>query len=573
MVQQRSMMALVGALAGGSLYLLSRLLIEGVLAERMALFTMTAAWVFFASVLILIGPMELVRAATRAALQALVVAGLVTWASLRFDQSDAVITSPFVVVSALILSVLPLPFLLAEEEAGWRDYPSLFSAAWGMVMRSTVAWVFVGLLWVIIYLSSLLLGLVGADFITNIVTLPPAPWLITGTAFGLAMAVALELAEVVSAFLVLRLLRLLVPVVLVVMVVFLAAVGVNGFSGLFGAFSVSAILMLMSGVAATLVTSAVDQSDADAAASGLMQRAAQALGAIIVLPSALAAWAVWQRVVQHGWTPDRLFAATAALVGLGYGLAYLVAILRGRGWMERIRQANIAMALILMGLAVVWLTPVLNPERIATGSQMARIAGGRTDLAQLDVTMFNQWGRAGAAARAQLAEMAKTDPVLAKRLAEPGAAAPPPEPDVASLRETLQTSLPVQPALATALRDQILAAAGIGDLSTWATACALTLPQGGPGCVMVVADFIPAMAGEEALLILNSEGGYVTYIGLSVAGGSLQMLEVDSATGELENFDTGAALIADLQQALPGMQPVPRNELIAPVGGGLSLKP
>ena len=567
------MLAMVGALAGGSLYLLFRVASENLIGQTAAMTAMVFVGVFFTALLALTGPMDLPRAALRAAGQAAVVAALVLWASFRFDTMDGLAGSPIVIVSVLVLTLIPLPFILAEDGLGWRDYPGLFSAAWGIVMRSTVAWVFVAILWAVIYLCNALLSLVGIDLIERIVLLPPMPWLITGTGFGLAMAVALELSDVVSAYLVLRLLRLLLPVVLVVVAIFLVAVATKGIGPLLGGLSVGAILLLMAGVAATLVTSAVDQSDAEATAAPLMQRATQALAVLLVLPAGLAATAIWQRVVAHGWTPDRLFAASVAALALGYGASYLAAVLCGRGWMKRIRQANIWMAVALMALAALWLTPVLNPERMSTNSQMARYLDGRTPLEALDLYALSHWGRVGADARAQLEAKARTDPALAKALTSPGNAPPVPTEDAEALRVALKAVLPVQPVMATGFRDQLLALASPDDLQVWTSGCAATLDLGGAGCVLVVADFIPDRPGPEALLILNNEGGYLTYLGLAIEGGALRTLEVDSGAGELVNYEDGARLIAELQQAMPDLRPVPRNELAMPVGGGISLKP
>ena len=39
---------------------------------------------------------------------------------------------------------------------------------------------------------------------------------------------------------------------------------------------------------------------------------------------ALAAYGLWLRVDQHGWTPERIFAAACVLVAACYALGYLV---------------------------------------------------------------------------------------------------------------------------------------------------------------------------------------------------------------------------------------------------------
>ena len=128
MPQQRLILAMVGALAGGSLYLVFRAAEEGFLGPRLALAAMVAAGVFFTALLALTGPMALIRAAGQAAVLALVVGGLTFWASFRFASANDLLGSPLAVAAVLVLSFVPLPFILAGEATRWRDYPALFSA-------------------------------------------------------------------------------------------------------------------------------------------------------------------------------------------------------------------------------------------------------------------------------------------------------------------------------------------------------------------------------------------------------------------------------------------------------------
>ena len=178
------------------------------------------------------------------------------------------------------------------------------------------------------------------------------------------------------------------PVVLVVMSVFILALPFQGLSHLFGDLSAAATLLAMALAGVTLVSTAVDQSDADATEAPLMRLMTQMLALLLPLPAALAGWAVWLRVDQYGLTPNRLAAAMAALLALGYGVAYAAAVLRRGRWMARIRLANTWLALGGVVLAALWLTPVLNAQRLSAASQLARYEAGRTALANLDLALL-----------------------------------------------------------------------------------------------------------------------------------------------------------------------------------------
>jgi len=558
-------MALIGGLAGVSLYLLAQVLDRGLLDERAALALTAFAAEFFTALLALAGPLALRRAAAGAVAVAVVGTGLLVWASLRFDTVEQFVMTPLWALAGTVLALVPLPFVIAACGPGWRDYPTLFSQAWTIVVRYAAAWLFVGAVWAVIWLSDALLGIVGLRIIEDLILISFVPWVITGATLGLALAVVTELADLVSPYLILRLLRLLLPVVLVVLVVFVLALPLRGLSGLFGGLSAAATLLAMAAAAATLVTTAVDQTDAEASDSRTMARATQALALILLVPAVLGSYAVGVRVAQYGWTPDRVLAAVVAVLGLGYGALYAVAVLRGAGWMARIRRANITMALALMAAAALLLTPVLNPERIAANSQLARFTGGQTGVDALELATLAQWGRAGAAVLDRLHELslAPGQEALAQRLAQDRASAPlePVAADqvVAALRE----AMPLRPAAAQVTRDRLMAAIAPDEQRDWLTACRAPMANGRPGCVMVVGEFWPGQGGDEAIVLLRQPDGYNRFEGLVTVEGQVQRRSVIVLPGFPGDGAQAEAMLQTLQEDLPQVVPAPINQVTA----------
>ena len=554
----RLAMTLLGGLAGLAFYWLGVIVEDGLLDARLALALAAFAGTFFGGAMAMAGPVVLPRAAAMAAGLAVVVAGLISLAALRFDPVTDLSDAPLTLFSGLALSLLPLPFLMASAGPGWRDYPTLFSESWSLFVRLSFAWIFVGVVWALILLSGALFDLVGLTLIDDLLAIEVAPWLITGVVLGLALAVVNELSDFVSPFLILRLLRLLLPLVLVVLVVFLAALPFRGLTGLFGGISSAGTLLAMVATAVTLISAAVDQADKDAVAGGLLAWASRALALILPLPAGLAVWALQLRVAQYGWTPERLFVALTAALATAYALSYAVAALRG-SWRSGIRSVNIVNALAAILVTASWLTPVLNAERISTNSQMARFAASG-DPAVLDLWAIDRWGTAGAVARAELEALA----------AQPGRQS---LADVLAgtvvvntltldrARADLVAVLPLQPNGATAQRDAILAVADVYDLQSWADACRMKMPGGGTGCVMVVADFYPLRPGDEALFALYSAAGYVSYTGLWLDGKSLMQRQILPSFGLLPDGAAGQAAIRQLQTTAPVLVPAPINML------------
>jgi hypothetical protein len=570
----RAGLAAAGGVAGLSLYLISELAAAQVLAGRPLLAVAGFAGSFFAALLAMSGPIALRRAALGAGGIALAVMALLVVASLGFVRAEDVLDSAHVVLGAVILTLVPVPFWIAAQGPGWRDYGVLFAQSWGIVVRMVAAFAFTGLVWAVIFLSDALLQVVGLDLIDRVINLGPMPWLITGGVLGLALAVVQEMADYVSPYLLLRLLRLLLPVVAVVVAVFLVALPLRGISGLFGSFSFALTILAMAGAVATLITTAVDQDDSQAAQGAGVVRLAQAMALMLPVLAGLGAWAVWLRVADHGWTPSRVFAAEVAALALGYGLLYALAVLRGAGWRARVRDANVTMALALLALAALAMTPVLSAERLSVGSLMARLEDGRLAPEQLEVALLDRWGRPGAEARALL-EARAAEPgqeALARVLAQAGQAREGADP--ADLLADLAAVMPLQPPGAAATRDLYLATLDSYRLGELLDSCKRQMPGGGAGCVMVVADLAPDLPGEEAVVIEYTSGGFVQFMGFrndAATGASLR--EVLPAGGVLPQYEAAAALIRAWQLAPPAVMPAPIRQLNLPEGGGLIIAP
>jgi len=570
----RLSMAVVGALAGLAMWALSDVLPD-LLTDRprLYLFLSALAWALFAAWLAMAGPLRLPRAGELAAALALPVAGLLTWASLRFDTTEAFFRTGHPLVSFLLLTALPLPFLIAHRRAGrWNDYALLFQHSWNIVVRFAAAWLFVGVVWGVVLLSDALLKLVGIDTIEWLLEQEVVPYLLTGVTLGLALAVVNELSDYVSPYLVLRLLRLLLPVVLVVVVIFLAALPLRGLSNLFGEFSAAATLLAMAMGALTLVTTALDADDDAAVKNAAMRLAAQLLALLIPALAVLAGEAIRIRVAQYGWSPDRLAAATIAAVVLGYGLAYALSVLSRRNWAGRIRQANIVMALLVLLLALAWLTPLIDPQRLATAHQVARFRDGAVSARELDLwTIGREWGRAGRAGIDRLAAM--TDhpeaALLAERLAALETASSryaferqSAEADSGALIAAIRAKLPVRPEGAS-LPEGLLENLRKWELEELSRACGRATPAGNPGCVLLRVELSDATAGEEAVLVTGSDRGSPVLRGYFAdpagAGYVMRVPEVLSGAG---GYRTGGAVIDDLIAGKFSLRPVSINALV-----------
>lgn len=507
---KRVQFILLGLLAGLSFWQLSELPWDW-RDDRAFAAVAVLALAFFGGALGMLGELG-ARRALLWALAIAVPAAVLTWLkSLGFSDVEQMLRAGHVAVALLVVTVLPVPFAIALSKggpSGWRNYAVLFSESWTIVVRYAAAWLFVAVVWLVLWLLWSLLELVGIDQLGDFLTQAPVVWLVSGAVLGLGLSVVVELSDMLSAALLLRLLRLLLPVVLLVEIVFVGVLPASGLGHLFGYISPAGILIATALASILLISIAVDQDDEEAAQARVLTWSARGLAVLLPVLVLLAGWSLGLRVVQHGWTPDRVAAAVALVIVAGYASCYLGAVLAGARWRRLIRRANIGMALVTLGVGVLWLTPLLSAEGISVRSQMARFGAGQVPAEDLPVWEFaHEWGVPGERALAALRQRAGQpgEEALARRLAVLNGAARRddarlPSATVDARAEALRPVIRVLPAGETLPEALLQAIARLAD-PDWAARCAQATPQGNPGCVVLIADFGPAQPGRDALFL------------------------------------------------------------------------
>lgn len=560
-IAARVQLALAGASGGAALWAVVKAGDAEWIGAYTAFVLFAAVLSFFGALLAMAGPIGLARALPRAPAPGLAVGALIWLTALRYSEPFNLFNPPIPALAALVVATLPVPFLIAAARSSWRDYAVLFLEAWSIVLRFAAAAAFTGLVWLVLYLSDEVLGIVGIRVIGQLLGQDLLALSLTGAIFGLGLAVIHDLADLLSPYVVLRMFRLFLPPVLGVMVLFVVALPMRGLNGLASGFSPALLLLTLVAGGIALVSIAIDQTDADATQSPLLRRCAQGMALLLPVIAGLALWAVWLRVGAHGWTPERIFVLLVAGLGLAYGLVYAGAVLRGGAWMERIRQGNIRMALAIVALAALWLTPVLNAERISARDQLARFDAGTTPLKALDLRALRSWGKPGAEV-VELLEARAREPGQQALAAHIKGAAVAREVDRGALVADLVAVMPVQPASATGTRDSLLAAAEDYQLMDWQAVCRTRLADDRPGCAMVVADLLPSLPGEEAMLFLQRGGDYAAVNGLYLdAGGRLAVRAAVRADGSYLTPEDAAALLRQVLDAPPPLTDARINQL------------
>ena len=528
----RLALAAFGAAAGLAGWLLLDVLRDAFAEPRLHLATVIAAAGWFGLALIYAGPLGFGRAAMGAAALALPGALLAWWAALGFSSVPQVLDAGHPLVALGLYGGFAAPVVLAalSRPGGWRDPAAVFDAVWSIAMRAAVALVFLGLAWVVIGLSDALLGLVGVHVIERVLEIDAVPWLFSGAAIGLGLAVAQEYAALLSPLLVLRLLRLLVPALLVVVVVFVLALPVRGLEELLGGLSPSPVLLSMAAAGLLLVAVAVDRGPEEEVRGRAMRGATRALALLLPLLAAAAAVSIGERVGAHGWTPPRVVAALGAGFLLAWTLAFALAALPGGDWPARLRRAAVALMPVSAVLGALWLTPLVAPERWSAESQVARYTQGRLPVEELPLwEMAHRWGQPGERAVARLSELAEEPgaEALRTRLAALGETDGPrglpvtlERAEAAALAERLAAEIPMLGEARVA--EGALAALPLFVLRDWLAACARRDAAGRPGCALLVARLRAGAGPPQVLAFLRGPDGPVDVRAYELADGRLR---------------------------------------------------
>lgn len=496
--------SLLGALAGLFFWSLDEGTWHALALDPRAFFALAVlGTVFFGAALAMLGEIGARKALGAAIVIAIPVALLGWWDAAGFGPERPIAAQMrYGLLALFVLATVPIPFAMVSLTRGrshWANYPELFTHSWNIVVRYGAAWLFLGLVWLVLFLSSRLLESVDIDILQTLFQRSEIALPLSGAILGLGLAVVTELEEMISPTLILRLLRLLLPAVVIVVAVFLIGLVLRRMQGAAGDFPETETLLAMAVAAVTLISIGVEREDHEAVEAPVLRLSARGLALILPVMVAVAVWIEWQRIADTGWTPARVaeFVLTALLAG--YGIGYALATLSGRLWMERVRRVNIAMALMLVAVALLWLTPLIAPYKIATRSQIALYEAGRIEAARLPIyAMETDWGLAGKAGVARLRELAETDPSLASALAR-GKAPAESETRLTGLREDIVLP-PGAGAPPEALLSLLLQEGGPG-----AASLCLPHPDGQPSCALVRADFLPDLPGDEAMFVRQGD--------------------------------------------------------------------
>jgi hypothetical protein len=316
--------------------------------------------------------------------------------------------------------------LIVAAEADRRllaAYPTYFDTFCKHAVQAALAAAFVGVFWMLLFLSAELFRLIGIEFLAKLLR-RNAFWIpVTALAFSYGIHVTDAHVTIVrgTRTLGLFLLSWLLPMMALIGAAFVLALPFTGLEPLWRTQRAS-IILLSAATALILLINAAYQDGRAENRSVAALRYASVLAAIVVVPLiALAGYALALRIGQYGLTPDRVGGAVCVVVGACFAAGYVVAAARSGAWLHGLEGTNLITVLVVVGLLLALNSPVADPNRISVADQVSRLQAERISPDEFDFAFLRFGaGRYGTRALEQLASHAQGPQaaVIAERAAK-----------------------------------------------------------------------------------------------------------------------------------------------------------
>lgn len=348
----------------------------------------------------------------------LVMAGL-AWRAV--GQAESIADPQYGFMAGIIATGLALPLFQAGfHRSRWAtSYRTIHENVWNDAICAAGSLAFMGASWLMLVLLSELFALLKITLLRDLMNEGWFGWTWSGAAYGAALGVLRNELGIIGTLrrVVMTVLSLLAVPLAAGLALFLVAMIVSGPEVLWQATRSATPVLLGCAAGAWVLANAILRDEDSAMSGNRVLRIAGLVLVLSILPlTVFAAVSMGTRVAQHGLSPERLWGLVAVAVAVAYGLAWLVAVARGwkaGAWRERVRRANLHLAVAICGVALFLALPILDFSAISARQQIARLESGAVSADKFDYEAL-RWDF-GAAGRRALTRLEKNvNPTVAK---------------------------------------------------------------------------------------------------------------------------------------------------------------
>ncbi|MDO8379224.1 DUF4153 domain-containing protein [Phenylobacterium sp.] len=322
---------------------------------------------------------------------ALAVAGLGAYhglvATLETGDREHWPAPPLVIFTAAGLFIAHHLVSGADIARRWiAGYDHYFDQTWKDGVRLALAVLFVGALWLLLFLGGALFDLIGIKWVGETIQKPWFAFPATTTFFALAIHLTDVRASLVRGVrsVALTLLSWLSPVMALIGTGFLAALPFTGLAPLWDTKSAAAILLSAAAALIILLNTAYQEGEDNEHPPLALRWAGRVTGLIIAPLVAIAAYGLVLRVGQHGLTPARIYAIACTVVATCYAAGYAAAVVWPGPWLKRLEVTNVVTAHVVVAVLLALFSPLANPARLSVNDQVARLDRGAVSPEKFD---------------------------------------------------------------------------------------------------------------------------------------------------------------------------------------------
>lgn len=304
----------------------------------------------------------------------------------------------------LLMAMLALPWIqyslhVSREQA---RYPHFYRQLWLNALTLLIVFVANGLFWLVLLLWSEMFKLVGIPFFSTLFF--DTDWF-GYVAFGLITALAVVLARTQSRLVtaVQKLLTFiatgLLPLVALLALMFILTLPFTGLEAISQRVSAAGLMSTLTLLLLLLMAIVREPQKEALPYPGALRYLIKCALAVTPIYTLIAGWALWVRIQQYGWTPERLYGVLVVVVLLVWSFGYLASILRrGRNPLELQGPVILGVSLLALGLLVLLSSPVIDAWRISVNSHMGLYHSGKIKPDQVSLYMLDHSAKPGRAA-------------------------------------------------------------------------------------------------------------------------------------------------------------------------------
>ncbi|HGY1167642.1 TPA: DUF4153 domain-containing protein [Citrobacter braakii] len=304
----------------------------------------------------------------------------------------------------LLMAMLALPWIQYQLHARTDQsrYSQFYTCFWLNTLTLLIVFVTNGLFWLVLLLWSEMFKLVDITFFKTLFF--ETDWF-GYVAFSLITALAVVLARTQSRLVaaVQKLLTFiatgLLPLVALLALMFMLTVPFTGLEAISQRVSAAGLMSTLTLILLLLMTIVREPQKEALPYPGALRYLIKSSLVVAPIYMLIAGWALWVRIHQYGWTPERLHGVLVVVVLLTWSLGYLASILcRGRNPLEIQGKVILGVSLLALGLLILLTSPVLDAWRISVNSHMARYYSGKNTPDQVSLYLLDRSGKPGRAA-------------------------------------------------------------------------------------------------------------------------------------------------------------------------------